>query len=81
MTDYPTTPCGSCKKPVIWTVTANGKRLPVDATPTSDGTVALTAAGNQVRSRVVEVKFRFGRRDLHKAHFSSCPQANTWRRR
>ena len=81
MTSYPTTPCGSCKQPVIWTVTDKSKRMPVDAQPTADGTVALTVDGSQVRSRVVEAKFRFGRKDLHKAHFSSCPQANTWRRR
>ncbi|MEU7174700.1 MULTISPECIES: hypothetical protein [Micromonospora] len=81
MTSYPTTVCGSCKQPVIWTVTDKSKRMPVDAQPTADGTVALTVAGSQVRSRVVEAKFRFGRRDLHKAHFSSCPQAKTWRRR
>lgn len=72
---YKTSPCGSCQASVIWTVTDRGKRMPVDAQPSKDGSIALTAEGLGVRARVVEVKFRFGRKDLHTSHFASCPFA------
>ena len=78
---YKTTPCTSCKKPVIWTVTDKSKRMPVDAQPTADGSVALTVDGANVRARVVEVKFRFGRKDLHTSHFATCPNAAQHRKR
>ncbi|MET8908358.1 hypothetical protein [Micromonospora sp. NPDC004551] len=77
---YKTSPCGSCQRQVIWTVTENNKRMPVDPQPTPDGSVALTADGADVRSRVVEAKFRFGRKDLHRSHFANCPNAAQHRR-
>lgn len=36
-----TTGCRSCNAPVIWTITAQGKRMPVDAEPRSDGEIEL----------------------------------------
>ena len=77
---YETAPCGSCKRPVIWTLTDRDKRMPVDATPSTAGSVALSMLDGQVRSRVVEVKLRFGRRDLHTSHFATCPDAAKHRR-
>jgi len=77
---FKTSPCASCRRPVIWTVTDKGKRMPVDAQPTPDGSIVLTVDKAEVRSRIVEVKFRFGRTDLHTSHFARCPAADTHRR-
>ena len=35
MIEWKTSPCRSCHEPMIWTVTRNGKKMPVDAEETS----------------------------------------------
>lgn len=81
MSDYPTSPCKSCRRLVIWTTTERGKPMPVDAQPDPAGSVALSIEDGKVHSRVVSVKLRFGRKDLHTSHFVGCPQSGKWRRR
>jgi PKD repeat protein len=64
---------------MIWTVTANGKKMPVDADPAvaprgfrvdegEDPPVATFTAAPDVGER------------LYQSHYASCPQANDWRK-
>jgi hypothetical protein len=47
-------PCTWCRAPIRWTVTAAGKRLPVNAEPDEKGNAAVhTDAVGRVRSRAL----------------------------
>jgi hypothetical protein len=82
MTEYETEQCRSCPDLIIWTVTAAGKPMPVDAEPAAGGNLALTVDDKGVvRSRVVARHLTFGRRDLRLSHFVKCKDAAKWRRR
>lgn len=71
--------CRSCKAKIIWTVTENGKRMPVDPMPCPDGNLALVMlSGGVLESRVVKGD---DRQDLYLSHFTTCPNANRHRRR
>lgn len=77
--------CGSCGHPVIWTVTHNGKRMPVDAEPVEGGNVRLRgeADGERVIAEYPgkEAPSLFGDdRERYVSHFATCPQAQSWRR-
>lgn len=79
--EYHTEPCRSCGHAVIWTTTAAGKPMPVDALPVAGGTVRLWRdGGGKVRSAVVTAHLAYGRRDLRASHFVRCPDAAKWRR-
>ncbi|WFE41931.1 hypothetical protein [Micromonospora sp. WMMD998] len=78
---YPTERCKSCPAQVIWATTERGKPMPVDAAPTSDGTVLLEQVGSRLVARVLPAHRAFGRKDLRRSHFASCPDAAKWRRR
>lgn len=73
--------CRSCRSPITWCVTENGKRIPIDPTPRADGNLVLLGAGRGGAPLAVqysEVK-HFGRK-RHVSHFSSCPFAGAHRR-
>lgn len=42
--------CRSCGARVVWTVTENGKRMPVDEAPSADGRFVLELDGATVRA-------------------------------
>ncbi len=77
-----TSPCKSCGAPILWTVTAAGRRMPVDAEPSDIGNIevsgglvlhATTIAGHDlVRARAVGFP-------LYLSHFATCPNASTHR--
>lgn len=60
--------CTSCGADIIWTVTAAGKRMPVDAKPTGKAVVLRTNNIDPLTplSRVV---------DAFVSHFATCPNA------
>lgn len=65
--------CRDCKARIIWTITANGKKLPVNAWTSSAGNVVLLDAPSAavVHSRVLEKGEEFdGPRYL--PHFATC---------
>lgn len=72
--------CRSCGAPVIWTLTASGKRMPVDAEPRADGTYVL--AENQDGSFAAQRYSHFVHqiRQLYASHFATCPHAGMWRK-
>jgi len=83
-TGYPTAACESCPAPIIWAVTRNGRRMPVDRDPVKTGNVALTDRthlGQPPLAEVLAAARCFGRRDLRESHFVTCPHSTVWRRR
>jgi hypothetical protein len=86
--------CRSCGEPIVWTITTNGKRMPVDAEP------VVAPRGFRIDEDVLdeaqqgfndddlrpgkELIARFapvpdvGER-LYQSHFSACPQGANWR--
>lgn len=87
---YPVSQCrdADCGADIIWAVTKAGKRTPVDADPTPDGTVLLQAPLNDQattpRATVVDPDTPpidgWGG-TLHLSHFTNCPGAERWRSR
>lgn len=81
MSDFNVEPCRSCAAPVIWAVDEKGAKLPIDAEPVADGALQLEWRGGPLPlARKVSVKLAFGRRNLRRSHFKSCPDAGSWRR-
>ena len=72
--------CKSCQAPVIWCVTARGKRMPVDAEP------VIVPQGfrlHEARPDVVVATYTGAPvpdERLYVSHFSSCPDAAVFRR-
>lgn len=79
--------CRSCGAEVIWTVTENGKRMPVDAKPREDGNILLTEYPDgyieaaYVQSSLFEVWDQDAPEPRrYVSHFASCAQSNQWRK-
>lgn len=82
--DRGTAHCRSCGADIIWVVTANGKRMPLDAVATStNGRFVkshIDAEGNKVvlfmKGRALEENTK----PLYASHFQTCPDAKEHRR-
>ena len=78
--------CASCKAPITWTQTRTGKRMPVDAEPSDDGTIRLVLAAPRtvpVAEVLTGVRLSAARDEgaqLFKSHFATCPNASEHRR-
>ncbi|GIE46182.1 hypothetical protein [Actinoplanes lobatus] len=75
--------CRSCAAPIIWATSSGGRPMPVDAEPTGDGNVELSLQPGMFVGPVATVvtgPTLFGGK-RRRAHFTSCPQAEQWRRR
>jgi len=78
--------CRSCGAEILWAHTRDGKRIPLDATPSPAGNVYLNETDRRfVRAVVLSGALleaaRSARERLRTSHFATCPQANAWRRR
>lgn len=62
--------CESCGALIVWFRTKTGKRMPVDESSTQP-----TDAAHQL-----DLKMPSRPEGRHVSHFSTCPQANDWRR-
>lgn len=75
--------CRSCGAGIWWTVTADGKKMPVDEEPVTDGgnVVLALAPDGTLKSRVLKDSEEApeGHR-LYKSHFATCPQRDEHRR-
>lgn len=75
--------CASCDREIRWVVTERGKRMPLDAEPVPDGNVELRVLDGQ-ETAIVHAA---GQRPLtavgpfYVSHFSTCPDAGSWRKR
>lgn len=67
--------CRSCKAPMYWVITANGKTMPVNATPDPVGgfVLALKADG-KLYAEVFDLSHD-SRRNRYTSHFATCPNA------
>jgi hypothetical protein len=69
--------CNSCHREIRWAKSATtGKSMPLDPEPTPDGN--LVVERGVFRAATAEDKRLH--RDLFVSHFSTCPQAEKWRR-
>ena len=63
-----TATCKSCGARIIWAITGNGKKMPVDAKPTDKGNIVLEG------EEPVAVYVDPGT-GTHTSHFATCPNA------
>lgn len=74
--------CRSCDAPIIWTVTQNGKKMPVDADP------VIAERGFRLEEdddpheppTALFTVAPFDGERLHLSHFATCPDAREHRR-
>lgn len=77
--------CRSCRAPVRWVETRQGKRMPINAEPTHSGTLVLYrragSDGQPVGGWIVRRAWPFDAPDepLYTSHFATCPNADAWR--
>lgn len=76
-------PCSSCRAPLIWAVTPNNRRMPLDAEPVATGSIVLR---NGVAITLNGDMFDEDAKPLpgelrYTSHFSSCPDAAEYRRK
>jgi hypothetical protein len=76
--------CRSCKAPIIWAETTEGKRMPVDAEPSEPGNIKLVDRGPRRLPIAVildATALRSTTEVLRLSHFATCPEGRNWRRR
>jgi hypothetical protein len=73
--------CRSCGAPVLWAVTAEGKRMPVDAEPAPAGNLIVDQTARPWTVRVVPPDdLLIGDPPRYLSHFATCPHANEHRK-
>lgn len=85
--------CRSCDAPILWALTATGKRMPIDFWPVAEGNIALER--NQDGERIARVLAPGERTEpvepeepadsespppRYTSHFATCPRAGEHRR-
>lgn len=79
--------CAGCKAPVIWAVTANDRRMPVDAEPVAPcgggGNLRLTARGGlaPLAEVITDPAELAAQQCVWRNHFVTCPYAKHFRSR
>lgn len=74
--------CRSCRRPITWAITRNGKRMPMDAVPVDDGDWRIELVDGERRI----VRIVPGGPELdpgverYSSHFVTCPNADEHRR-
>jgi hypothetical protein len=71
---YPTSTCRSCGAEIIWAITTNGSRIPVDATM---GATVFTLRDNAMSG---QPPF-FVAMTPYTSHFATCPNADEHRKK
>lgn len=82
--DLPIVFCRSCRAPIVWTITRNGKQMPVDAEPVESGNVELRLEDGELHAvvhGVTQAAAERRGRELHTSHFATCPHSRAHRRR
>jgi hypothetical protein len=77
--------CRSCNAEIFWTLTVNGKRMPVDSEPVRNGGFILkedtTHTPPLLHATVVVPSDRLPPdRRRYVSHFATCKQAGDWRK-
>lgn len=71
--------CKSCGAKMMWAVTENGKRIPLDLDPVSNGNMILVHGPDRsvVTAHYLK-KDEETTEDRYTSHFASCPQSKLW---
>lgn len=77
--------CRSCNRAIRWAVTAKGRRIPLDASPSPTGNVELTFGGGEAPEAATLTgaaldAARTRLTPLYMPHHATCPQGNAWKR-
>jgi hypothetical protein len=70
--------CRTCGAPIIWAVTQNGRRMPLDADPVASPRGWFTIEGATASGDDLAVAVPS--RPIFVSHFATCPQAAEHRR-
>lgn len=73
--------CRSCGAPIRWTISAKGRRLPIDPEPSPDGNITLEDRGQYREPRAVAHTVKAPDVVYYISHFATCPDAKKWRRK
>lgn len=73
-----TSPCRGCGRPVIWAITENGKRMPVDPDPVPGGNVELVQVSDRTHAIVRTTPSKFA--GLRMPHHATCPNVADFRK-
>jgi len=80
----PDATCRSCREPIRWVRTVNGKRMPLNPAPDPEGNVWIVGMEEGVPNVEValtadgvpsNVPFRYV------SHFVTCPDRDSWRKK
>lgn len=76
--------CRSCGKPIKWIELKSGKKMPVDPDPfelweAEEGDTVVTERGDVIKYD--KDKHAGNEAEVYVSHFSTCPQADSWRKK
>lgn len=76
--------CRSCNKPIRWIELKSGKKMPVDPDPfelweAEIGDTVVTDMGDVIKYD--PDKHKGDDREVYVSHFSTCPDADKWRKK
>lgn len=71
--------CRTCHAPIVWTITAKGKKMPVDADPVAAPHGFRVNEDDENPVAVFVPKPEPGEK-VYQSHFGTCPDAALYRR-
>ncbi len=77
--------CKSCQREIIFAITKNGRRMPLDPQPAAEGNILIThgldASGKPaLYAEQVDRATQAAGKALHVSHFSTCNDPKRFRR-
>lgn len=74
--------CQTCGARIVWAVTGNNKRMPIDASPREDGDLWLDMVDDRASVPVARRVDLYTAADAPRyvSHFATCPDADQHRR-
>lgn len=74
--------CRSCRAPIVWASTVNGRSMPVDRDPVPDGNLILTypSPGSALALVVDPDQTMLDDPPRYVSHFVTCPNADQHRK-
>lgn len=81
--------CRSCNAEIVWAITEKGKHMPVDKDPSRKGNIMLVWRTNDEKplaiylneAQIDAFKGSLQAHRMHLSHFSTCKDADKWRKR
>lgn len=76
--------CESCRRLMLWAVTAKkGRRIPLDPEPVENGNITLSGVKPLIATTLVGFELELAQRQgdpLYIAHHATCPEGRKWRK-